>query len=96
MKIALAQVDVIPNKSKKNLEKMLRMVEKAKAQNVDLIAFPEMCVGGYLLSDRWQEDGYCNNLMAHNQILREASNGIAIAYGNVYVDEFINKRQRRG
>jgi NAD+ synthase (glutamine-hydrolysing) len=68
------------------------MVEEAKAQSVDLIAFPEMCVSGYLLSDKWQEDGYCNNLIAYNQILREASKGIAIAYGNVYVDEFINKR----
>ena len=92
MKIALAQIDVIPNKAKKNLQKMLRMVEKAKAQSVDLIAFPEMCVSGYLLSDKWQEHGYCNGLMGYNQILREASKGIAIAYGNVYVDEFINKR----
>jgi NAD+ synthase (glutamine-hydrolysing) len=33
------------------------MVEEAKAQSVDLIAFPEMCVSGYLLSDKWQEDG---------------------------------------
>jgi NAD+ synthase (glutamine-hydrolysing) len=85
-------MDVIPNKANENLEKMIKMVEEAKAQSVDLIAFPEMCVSGYLLSDKWQEDGYCNNLMAYNQILREASKGIAIAYGNVYVDEFINKR----
>ena len=92
MNIALAQIDVIPNKAKKNLQKMLRMIEKAKAQSVDLIAFPEMYVSGYLLSDKWQEDGYCNSLMAYNQILREASKGIAIAYGNVYMDEFINKR----
>ena len=92
MKIALAQVDVIPNKPRRNLEKMLRMIEEAKDQNVDLIAFPEMCVGGYLLSDKWQEDNYCHNLMEYNEILRDASNEIAIAYGSVYVDKYISKR----
>jgi NAD+ synthase (glutamine-hydrolysing) len=85
VKIALAQIDVIPNKPKKNLEKMLRMVNEARAQSVDLIAFPEMCVGGYLLCDKWHDDNYCRNLMWYNEILREASKGIAIAYGNVYV-----------
>ena len=30
--------------------------------------------------------------MEYNEILNEASNGIAIAYGNIYVDKFINKR----
>ena len=92
MKIALAQIDVIPNKPQKNIEKMLKMIEKAKGQNVDLIAFPEMCVGGYLLSDKWQEDNYCYNLMECNEILRDASDEIAIAFGNVYVDKHINKR----
>ena len=92
MKIALAQIDIIPNKAEKNLERMLSMIEEAKVQSVDLIAFPEMCVGGYLLSDKWQEDGYCNNLMAYNEILKQASSGIAIAYGNVYLDSFINKK----
>lgn len=94
MKIALAQIDVIPNKAEKNLERMLSMVEEAKTQHVDLIAFPEMCVGGYLLSDKWQEDGYCDKLMAYNEILREASSGIAIAYGNVYLDKFIKERSQ--
>lgn len=48
-------MDVSPNKLGKNLEKILRMVVEAKAQSVDLIAFPEMCLGGYLLTDKWQE-----------------------------------------
>jgi hypothetical protein len=30
--------------------------------------------------------------MEFNEILREASNGIAIAYGNVYIDKDINSR----
>jgi NAD+ synthase (glutamine-hydrolysing) len=30
--------------------------------------------------------------MEYNEVLREASRGIAIAYGNIYLDKFINKR----
>ena len=68
------------------------MIKEAKAQSVDLIVFSEMCIAGYLLGDKWQEDNFCLNLMEYNEILREASDGIAIAYGNVYVDKFINER----
>ncbi|MGG6460064.1 MAG: nitrilase-related carbon-nitrogen hydrolase, partial [Candidatus Eiseniibacteriota bacterium] len=90
MRIALAQMNVIPNNANKNVESMIKMIEEAKAKGVDLISFPEMCVGGYLLSDKWQEDTFCQDLMGYNEILKEASNGIAIAYGNIYVDKYIN------
>ena len=52
LKIALAQMDVISNKPNKNLESMLNMIGRAKTQDADLVAFPEMCLGGYLLSDK--------------------------------------------
>ena len=48
MKIALAQMKVIPGSSKKNLATMLRMIKEAKQKKVDLVAFPEMSFG-YLL-----------------------------------------------
>lgn len=85
-------MNVIPNNANKNVESMLKMIEEAKAEGVDLISFPEMCIGGYLLSDKWQEDTFCQDLMGYNEILKEASIGIAIAYGNIYVDEYINER----
>ena len=96
MKIALAQMDVIPNKPKKNVEKMLSYIKEAKSQNVDLIVFPELCVGGYLLGDKWLEESYVDNLMSYNQTLKEASKGIAIAYGNIYVDKKKNHPNKDG
>lgn len=92
MKIALAQMEVIPNRPRENLTKMLNMIKTAKDASVDLIVFPEMCVGGYLLSDKWQEDSFCNDLMEYNDTIKKASGGIAIAYGNVCLDSTINKR----
>jgi NAD+ synthase (glutamine-hydrolysing) len=54
-----------------------------------------MCVGGYFLADKWQEESFCQGLMEYNESLREASSeGIAIAYGNIHVDLSINSRVR--
>ena len=39
-------MDVISNKPNKNLESMLNMIGRAKTQDADLVAFPEMCLGG--------------------------------------------------
>ncbi len=92
MKIALAQMNVIPGRPKKNLETMLRMINEAKQQNVDLIAFPELCVSGYLVGDKWTDDSFCEGMMSFNKDLLDASEGIAIAYGNIYLDKDINQR----
>ena len=84
-KIALAQMDVVPGRPKLNLDKMLYMIQEARQKSVDLICFPEMCIGGYLLGDKFLEDSYCEELMSYNEDLLEASKGIAIAFGNIYV-----------
>ncbi len=94
MKVALAQIEVLPGRPNANLETMLSMIDEAKKQGVDLIAFPEMCVGGYLLGDKHLNDGYSRNLMEFNEALRQASDGIAIAYGNIFLDDAINSRLR--
>lgn len=88
MNFALGQINVIPGKPRKNVDQMLKMIDQAKEKNVDIIAFPEMVIGGYLLGDKWLEDSYCEELMSYNDELLEASKGIAIIYGNVYVDRF--------
>src|SRR3989338_8165544 len=92
MKIALAQMEVVPGRPKKNLETMLSMIETAKSNAVDLIAFPELCIGGYLLGDKWLDDSFCLSLMKFNAELLKASDGIDIDYGNIFVDHEINSR----
>ena len=86
--IALAQMNVVPGQPRVNVANMLNMIEEAKRKGVDLICFPEMCVGGYLLGDKFLEDAYCEELMGYNEELLEASDSIAIAYGNIYVDQY--------
>ncbi|BFP41742.1 NAD+ synthase [Flavobacteriaceae bacterium GF1] len=83
--IALGQMEVVPGRPQLNLATMLDMIGEAKQKSVDLICFPEMCVGGYLLGDKFLEDSYCEELMSYNNDLLKASDNIAIAYGNIYV-----------
>ncbi|MEI7718350.1 MAG: NAD(+) synthase [archaeon] len=92
MKIALAQMKVVPARPTINVANMLKNIEEAKKQGVELLIFPEMCVGGYLLGDKWTDENFCENLMSFNETLRLATDGIAIAYGNVFVDKALGER----
>lgn len=96
MKIALAQMKVIPGRPTINVDNMLKNIEDAKNKGVDLLIFPEMCVGGYLLGDKWTDESFCENLMSFNETLRLATDGITIAYGNIFVDRNIDERINTG
>jgi NAD+ synthase (glutamine-hydrolysing) len=96
MKIALAQMKVVPGRPTINVANMLKNIKDAKKQGVELLIFPEMCVGGYLLGDKWTDENFCENLMSFNEILRLATEGIAIAYGNIFVDRKIDERINTG
>jgi len=92
MRIALAQMNVIPAALRFNLKTMLGMIEAAKAQQADLIAFPEMALSGYLLADQWLDRSFCRELMACNEQVINASDGIAIAFGSAHEDHNIQQR----
>jgi len=93
MKIALAQIEIIPNRPDKNIKKIVEYIARAKKENVDLIAFPEMALAGYLLGDKWLDDDFCRDLMGYNKKIIEASKGIAVAWGNIYLDEKISENR---
>jgi NAD+ synthase (glutamine-hydrolysing) len=92
MRIALAQMNVIPGALDRNLTTVLDMVATAKLQGVDLIAFPEMALAGYLLSDLWLDRSFCDDLMEYNKQVIAASQDIAIAFGSAFVDNEISAR----
>ena len=95
MKVALAQIDIRAGDPEANVSKMLQYIKEAKADNVDVIAFPEMAVGGYLIGDKWLEDDYCRYLMSFNDRIRMASEDITVIYGNVYLLEGLEDKYPR-
>jgi len=86
MKISLAQMDIVPGKPHKNVEKLLDFIKEAKDQKADIVAAPEMCIGGYMIGDLYRDKGYVQELMSLNKEIQKASKNIAVIYGNVYAD----------
>lgn len=86
IKLAIAQIEVVPGHPDKNVEKILKETESAKKHNIDLILFPEMAVSGYMLGDEWENDRFIDDLMVCNQKILEASSDIAIVWGNVHAE----------
>lgn len=92
MKIALNQMQVIPGNRQQNLQTMLSSIKQARDNGVDLLVFPELCVPGYMLGDWWLSPGFVEELHEYNTIIREASQNIAIVYGNAIADYHLPTR----
>ncbi len=86
MKIALAQIDVVPGRPDLNAATMLDMIEQARAQQAQLVAFPEMALPGYLLGDTWEQDAFLRDCEHFGRRIVDASGGLCVAFGNVAVD----------
>lgn len=84
MKIALAQMHVVPLEPERNLQTMLDMIDSARQQNAEIVVFPELCLSGYLLSDQWLNRQFCRDMMQFNAPLQQASKGLTLVYGNIY------------
>lgn len=86
LKIAIAQMKVIPGQPDKNTNNMLSMIQEAKNSHADLIIFPEMAVPGYLLGDTWEQTAFIRDCEECGQDIIAASLDIAVIFGNVAAD----------
>jgi NAD+ synthase (glutamine-hydrolysing) len=77
---------VEPGKPELNVKKMGEFVRRARDAGCGIVAFPEMCVGGYLLGDKWLDEPFCADLVSYNEDIRAMSGGITVLYGNIYTD----------
>lgn len=83
MKVALGQMNVIAGAMSKNVDTMLSMISQAKKEQVDLIIFPELCISGSLLADKWFDNEFIKTVMSYNETILNASDNIGIIWGNV-------------
>ena len=86
LKIAMAQMKVSPGHPDVNTEAMLRMIADAKAQDVDVIVFPEMCIPGYLLGDAWEQSAFLRDCESYGRDVIAAAQGIVVLFGNIAID----------
>lgn len=86
LRIALAQMEVIPGRPDLNTQTMLSLTDQAKQQQADIIVFPEMSIPGYLLGDTWEQSSFLRDCEYFGTQVVAASQNICIMFGNVGVD----------
>jgi NAD+ synthase (glutamine-hydrolysing) len=84
--IALAQMEVIPGRPDLNVERMEALIDQARAAGAEVVAFPEMCVSGYILGDLWEVDALVEEWATLSDRVRAASAGLTLLFGNVVCD----------
>lgn len=93
MKIAIVQLNVESGKCESNFKKIKQYIAQAKQDAVDLIVFPEMCIGGSLLQDQLLDHEFCVDVASYTNKIKALSNNIGIIFGNLYYDSIENISQ---
>ncbi|MFC1744060.1 NAD+ synthase [Candidatus Riflebacteria bacterium] len=81
MRIILAQINPIIGDIKHNSKKILEVIKKARADNVQLIILPELCLCGYPPEDLLLYPGFILELEKYLSMIVAQSNGLAIILG---------------
>ncbi|MCP5151599.1 MAG: NAD(+) synthase [Ectothiorhodospiraceae bacterium] len=85
-RIALAQMEVRPGRPDVNVARMIALLAQARDAGAEVVAFPELCVSGYILGDLWEVDVLVDDFAEWSESVREASAGLTVVFGNVVVD----------
>ena len=85
IKVNIAQIKPTLGNVNKNLEIMIKNIEKAISENADLVVFPELSLTGYLVKDMVPNVAIKKNSIPKE--LLELSNKISIIFGAVEEDE---------
>ena len=82
LNIALAQMEVVTGQPSKNFEAIESFVRRAKDAGADLVVFPELCISGRFVGDKWHDAGFVNYAASFDERIRGLSDGIGIVFGN--------------
>jgi len=86
LKVALAQMEIIPGRPDVNTKTMLIMIEQARQQQAEMIIFPEMSIPGYFLGDTWEQPAFLRDCVEYGHRIILASTNICIVFGNIAID----------
>jgi NAD+ synthase (glutamine-hydrolysing) len=86
LKTAVIQMRPLPGDIGRNVKVMLAHIARARTEGARLVVFPELCVTGYMLGDRWEHDSFIRDIASANETLREASVGLTVVWGSIRAD----------
>ena len=84
LRIAVCQMKVVPGRPDINANYMIKEIVSAGYGETDIIVFPEMCVPGYMIGDKWEDDCFVEDVQYWNEKICQATENGAIAiFGSV-------------
>lgn len=85
-RVALAQLDVEPNRPDINVRRLLDATEQQRSRGADLVLFSEMVVPGYMIGDAFEREAFLRDCESYNDDIAAASAGLTVIWGNVLTD----------
>ena len=85
MKIALCQMEVVAKRPDLNTARAMKMLDEAKANGAELIAFSEMVIPGYMVGDLWEDESFLMDCTEHSKALANYAmeQGVVLVMGTV-------------
>jgi len=84
LKIALAQMKVVPGRPDLNADYMIGEISSASKRGVDILIFPELCVPGYLIADKFEDADFIRDVEFFNrQIIDSMPANLVVIFGTV-------------
>ena len=93
MKVTIGQINTTNGDIEGNVAKILSAIEKAKADDSDLIVFPEVCTHGYTSQDWFQDRDIIEHSFDALEKIIPATNGITAIVGTIRPNEDANGRR---
>ena len=94
LKIALGQMRVKSGHIEANVATMIAMIHEARQAGKDIIIFPEMCISGYILADRYNDFAFLKYAESMNEVIKNLAQDIIVVWGNIALS--INDNSIRG
>jgi len=82
----IEQLKVSPGNPFQNTQKIIKKIECARKDGIELIVFSEMVVPGYILGDEWERLSFIRECEQCGEMIKESSDNITVIFGNVGVD----------
>lgn len=86
IRIATAQLDVIPGNIRENWNRIEKEIAWARSQGADMLVLPEMCLTGYLIGDLWGQNAFLRECESYNRRIASAARDLVIVWGSCAVD----------
>ena len=82
------QMQVFPKQVEKNASFILNEIKKAKEENIEILAFPEMSLSGYFIGDFWERKNFLEECEHwKNQIIAMTQDSsLILVFGSPIVD----------